>query len=157
MTRCSASGYRTAHLVYLIFSNGYLGFYISYLFSETDAQCRKLITLPHASRVLFVNDDDRVQCKRKHDSSSRLSDLPLLATAHVCLPSLAFTSRTSCHKLMLSVGSIACVRPHGAQSTAPLLQSQPSPPPRLLQLRSRTAHKDYMGLGQEGSVPTRAS
>ena len=87
-------------------SNRCFGFYILYLFSETDSQCRELITLSHASRVLSVNDEDnegRVQCKRKYDSLSRLSDLPLLATAHVCLPSLAFTARTSSHKLMLRV------------------------------------------------------
>ena len=73
-------------------------------------------------------------CKQKHDSLSRLSDLPLLATAHACLLSLTCTSHTSCHKLVLRVGSVACVKPHSARSEAPLLQSQPPPPPPLLQL-----------------------
>ena len=60
------------------------------------------------------------------------SDLPLVATAHVCLPSLAFTARTSSHKLMLRVVPLpASVSPHGTQSMAPVPSTQLPPPPRL--------------------------
>ena len=56
----------------------------------------RLMTMPHGSHALSVHDDDKVLCKRQHDSSSRLPDLPLI----VILP---VTSRASSQKLMLSV------------------------------------------------------